>query len=107
MKVNDFNKIVEEFLEKTKGTLIKKQEEYNLEADRFGFFKRAAAMAGNTPEQALYGFLLKHLVSLSDMVGSGKKFPKELYEEKLGDICNYLILLRGLLEDDNMFEEKK
>ena len=107
MKTTDFNKIVEDFLEKTKSTLIRKQEEYNLEADRFGFFKRAAAMAGNSPEQALYGFLLKHLVSLSDMVGSGKKFSKALYEEKLGDIVNYLILLRGLLEDDHMFEEEK
>ena len=104
MKIQDFNDIVDEFLSKTRTTLMKKQDEYNLDVDRLGFFKRAAVMANTTPEQALYGFLLKHLVSLSDMVTSHDKFSKELWDEKLGDITNYLLLLRGLLEDDNMFK---
>lgn len=104
MKTQDFNNIVDEFLNKTRTTLVKKQDEYNLEVDRLGFFKRAAVMANTSPEYVLYCFLLKHLVSLSDMTTSRKKFPKELWDEKLGDIINYLLLLRGLLEDDNMFK---
>lgn len=109
MKADEFNSIVESQLERIKSVLVKKADEYNLEADRLGFFKRAAVFSQSTPEKALYGFLLKHLVSLSDMVVSGDKYPKELWLEKITDIENYLILLLGLLEDDKMFKkaEKK
>ena len=69
----------------------------------------ANPFAQTTPEKALYGFLLKHLVSLNDMIVSGEKYSKELWLEKITDIENYLILLLGLLEDDKMFKkvEKK
>jgi len=106
MKAENFNKIVEEQVEHIRQVLIKKADEYNLEEDRLGFFKRAGTFAQTTPEKALYGFLLKHLVSLNDMVVSGDKYSKELWLEKITDIENYLILLLGLLEDDNMFKEK-
>ena len=76
MKAENFNKIVEEQVEHIKQVLIKKADEYNLEADRLGFFKRAATFAQTTPEKALYGFLLKHLVSLNDMIASEKEYTK-------------------------------
>jgi hypothetical protein len=103
MKTNEFNKIVTDQLERIKKVLVKKSVEYNLEEDRLGFFKRAAALAQTTPEKALYGFLLKHLISLNDMVQSEKSYSKDLWLEKITDITNYLILLLGLLEDDKMF----
>ena len=78
MKTEEFNQIVEGQIEKIKSVLIKKADEYNLEEDRLGFFKRAGTFAQTTPEKALYGFLLKHLVSLNDMVVSGDKYSKEL-----------------------------
>ena len=62
-------------------------------------------MAQETPEQALYGFMLKHLVSLSDMVQSGKAYPEALFEEKITDIENYLLLLLGLLKDGGRMTE--
>jgi hypothetical protein len=68
MKTERFNKIVEDQLERIRSVLVKKAGEYNLEEDRLGFFKRSAAFAQETPEQALYGFLLKHLQSITDMV---------------------------------------
>ena len=105
MTTERFNEIVEEQLERIRKTLVKKADEYNLEADRLGFFKRAATFANTTPEKALYGFLLKHLVSLNDMVTSGDKYSKELFLEKITDVENYLILLLGLLEDDNMYKK--
>ena len=61
MNTEEFNKIVEDQLERIRSVLVKKAGEYNLEEDRLGFFKRSAAFAQETPEQALYGFLLKHL----------------------------------------------
>ena len=107
MKTERFNEIVEEQVERIKGVLIKKADEYNLEKDRLGFFKRSAAFANETPEQALYGFLLKHLQSITDMVQSGKEYPKELWQEKITDAMNYLVLLLGLLEDTGRAEGKK
>lgn len=107
MTTKEFNKIVEDQLERIRSVLVKKADEYNLEEDRLGFFKRAATFAQTTPEKALYGFLLKHLVSLNDMIVSGEKYSKDLWLEKITDIENYLILLLGLLEDDKMFKETK
>ena len=36
-----------------------------------------------------------------------KTYPKELWEEKIKDNINYLLLLRALLEDDNMMDQVK
>lgn len=105
MTTERFNKIVEDQLDRIKNMLVKKAGEYNLEEDRLGFFKRAAGLAQITPEQALYGFLLKHIVSVSDMITSGKEYPKDLWLEKITDIENYLILLLGLIEDTDRDKE--
>ena len=99
MNAERFNEIVERQIAKIRSTLTRKAGEYNLEEDRLGFFKRAAALTGQTPEQALFGFMLKHVVSVSDMAMSGKEYPIELWEEKATDLCNYLILLLGLTEE--------
>ena len=107
MRTDRFNQIVEEQINKIKAVLVKKADEYNLEEDRLGFFKRSAAFAQETPEQALYGFLLKHLQSITDMVQSGKEYSKELWQEKITDAMNYLVLLLGLLEDTGRAAGKK
>ena len=106
MKTEEFNKIVEEQVERIKSVLIKKADEYNLEEDRLGFFKRSAAFAQETPEQALYGFLLKHLQSITDMVQSGKSYSEDLWREKITDTMNYLCLLLGLIEDTGRAKQK-
>lgn len=107
MTQDRFNEIVKEFLTKTEQVLMKKQDEYSLGKDRFAFFKNEAAIGRITPEQALYYCQLKHITSYIDMINSDKKFSRELWVEKLGDIVNYCILLYGLLEDQNKFEEKE
>ena len=100
MTTSDFNEIAEGQLEHIKNVLVCKATEYNLDtSDRFSDFKRAAALTGHTPEQVLYSYMLKHIMSITDMVQSGDTFSKERWEEKIGDIQVYLTLLRGLLED--------
>jgi len=106
MKTEEFNKIVEGQLERIRSVLVKKADEYNLEEDRLGFFKRSAAFAQETPEQALYGFLLKHLQSITDMVMSGKSYSDDLWKEKITDTMNYLCLLLGLIEDTGRAKQK-
>jgi len=84
--------------------------EYSPGHDRLSNFKDAGAMQKVSPEQALFGMLTKHLVSLADMcqgvtlldgpgapVGTGKS--QEVWEEKLTDAHNYLFLLEALLKE--------
>lgn len=99
MNTPDFNKVVEDQLNRIQNVLIKKAAEYNLDTDRLSVFKHAAAVSEETPEQALYGFMLKHIISVTDMINSGGTYSEELWNEKITDICNYLILLQGLLRD--------
>ncbi len=99
MNTPDFNRVVEAQLERINNVLIKKAAEYNLDNDRLSVFKHAAALSEETPEQALYGMMLKHIISVTDMVNSKEVYSEELWNEKITDICNYLILLQGLLRD--------
>ena len=64
MTTDRFNEVVKEQLERIEKLLVKKQAEYNLDADRLSVFKHGAALSGETPEQVLYGFLLKHFKKL-------------------------------------------
>ena len=102
-----FNQLVDEMLETCKQTLTKKQDEYNLDKDRLSFFKEGNELTKLSPERTLYLFMFKHIKSLADMVASEKAYSKELWEEKIKDNINYLLLLRALLEDDNLMDEVK
>lgn len=99
MTSQQFNTIVKDQTARIHKMLIKKAAEYNLEEDRLGFFKRAAVFAKETPEQVLYGFVLKQILSLSDMIQTGQVYPQDLWLEKITDIQNYLFLLLGLLAE--------
>ncbi len=109
MKTEKFNKLVEDIKENliTK-TLIKKSEEYTRGKDRLSNFKRMAAIQQCTPEKALIGVWSKHLASILDMVDDVERSQTEtviadislsVWDEKIGDAINYLILLRALIEE--------
>mgnify|MGYP007037125562 CR=1 FL=1 len=106
MNTPDFNKVVEDQLNRIQTVLIKKAAEYNLDTDRLSVFKHAAAVSEETPEQALYGFMLKHIISVTDMINSKGTYSEGLWNEKITDICNYLILLQGLLRDTGRLKEE-
>ena len=99
MTTPEFNAVVEDQLERIKNVLVKKAAEYNLDDDRLSVFKHGAGISEETPEQVLYGFMLKHIISITDMINSKGTYSEELWNEKLTDIHNYLILLQGLLKD--------
>lgn len=83
-------------------TLMAKGREYSSETDRLHNFKRAGRVMNCTPEKALLGFLTKHLVSIFDMVDAldkGAPIDPKMKEEKLGDVCAYVILLDALFEE--------
>ena len=107
MNTPDFNRVVEAQLDRIKNVLVRKAVEYSLDNDRLSVFKHAAALSEETPEQALYGMMLKHIISVTDMINSKDSYTEELWNEKITDICNYLILLQGLLRDTGRMTEIK
>ena len=49
--------------------------------------------------------MTKHIVSIYDMVNSGKKYSNEVWLEKCGDAQNYLMLLAALEYEFNEQQE--
>lgn len=96
MNSQDFDQIVTDRCDKIKQTLSIKAKEYVRGDDRLHNFNRGAAIAGISREKVLKGFLLKHEISLLDIlddVDKGYLPSEELINEKIGDIINYYILL--------------
>lgn len=90
-------------LEKIKNVLSSKSAEYSKANDKHYNFKRAAEIIRKTPETALWGMYLKHLVSIQDIVEkieeTGNPPKLEILEEKIGDAINYMILLETLIQE--------
>lgn len=84
-------------------TLETKAKEYVTGDDRLEHFKLAAAEQETTPKAALWGMASKHTTSLGRMCREGEH-PVELWDEKITDAINYLLLLRTLVEEDTKNE---
>jgi hypothetical protein len=102
MNNNQFNRVVSERLGKIDSTLCSKAKEYASDTDRLHNFKVAAMLETKeqTPEQALWGMIKKHLVSVIDIIDKtalGESPSNAMRDEKIGDSINYLILLEALL----------
>lgn len=98
MQNAEFAEILEARLQSIRATLGRKAEEYSY-GDRLSNFKRAAEIQRITPAQAAWNFTMKHLVSVQDMIESRREYPEALWDEKLGDAINYLILIEALVKE--------
>ena len=103
MTTEHFDRVIEYRLSECKRVLIEKAKEYAKgDDDRMHNFNRAAQVTGECREKALFGFFLKHLVSVMDIIDEMNKnhMPnQDLVEEKIGDSINYLLLLEASIED--------
>lgn len=109
MTAEEFDMIVERRINKIKDTLLSKAEEYAGKTERLHNFKRGAAMTGQQPAQVCVGFMVKHLVSVFDIIddlslGDGRRLCH--FDEKVTDAVNYLILLEGLVKETQLYKEK-
>ena len=102
MKLDRFNQVVKNRVEKCVALLVPKGEEYTRGGDRLHNFKVAARVEGISPERALRGMDLKHRVSLMDIVDDldrGVLPAQKVLDEKINDSINYLLLLEALITD--------
>lgn len=101
MTDKEFEKTLEERLSECRRVLGVKAGEYAL-GDRLHNFKQAAVLQGISPLAALGGMMAKHTVSVYDCIRrteSGEELPKAMWEEKIGDHINYLLLLWAMVEE--------
>jgi hypothetical protein len=98
MFVKDFNDSIEKQIEKCRSLLIDKAKEYATE-DRLHNFHVAAELSGKSPEECLGGMMIKHTVSVYDMLSNSSDYSSEMWEEKITDHINYLLILKAMLDD--------
>lgn len=105
MDAERFNRLVNERLLAVVNTVSGKRAEYAVGHDVLVNFKEGVRLSGETggpvqaPEQVLWGYLLKHLVSVRDLVEGRKQPTRPVLAEKLGDVIVYTLLLEGLLTE--------
>lgn len=91
---------MEELLER----LREKQQEYaEDDGDCLAQFRQAGELQGCSPESALLGMAVKHVVALFDLVRKGEKAKNvvnsEKWEEYIGDIVVYMLILNEMVID--------
>ena len=99
MELTEFEELLKNRINKINETLAVKGSEYSSKIDRLHNFKSAGRMKGETPQEALWGMLMKHLVSVEDLIKDRLENNRHNVDEKIGDVINYLILLEALFED--------
>lgn len=95
-----FQTITDEQIRRVGAVLKAKNAQYNPGADELQTFKTAAALQGISPKEALGGMMIKHTVSIYDMIGSSNTFPIEVWEEKATDHMVYLAILMALVREE-------
>lgn len=101
MDFRQFDKVLEKQLDRVKEVLSSKAVEYSADEDRLSNFKTAAALQGVPLSEALRGMMVKHTVSIYDMIGSRQTYSIDQWDEKITDHINYLILLRAVIIEES------
>jgi len=99
MRPTVFDDLLEKRIVLIRDVLAKKQDEYATDDDVLHNFKKAAAMSRTSEAGALWGMLVKHLVSIKDLVDDHGAPELDKVDEKIGDAINYLILLEAIFKE--------
>ncbi len=103
MTDSEFESVVTSACAQIVKVLQSKAAEY-ARGDRLSNFKKAAAAMSCVPEKACVAFWMKHVISINDLVNdveAGKRVPMAMWEEKIGDAVNYLVLLKAIVVERN------
>ena len=102
MYAEEFEYVLDKQLNKCKNILSIKSMEYANNEDKLHNFKVAAEMQGIKPREALAGMMAKHTVSVYDLCREPYLASSEIWDEKITDHINYLILLRAVVREEMM-----
>ena len=105
MTHEEFDKTSKRLLTKAAEVRRTKRLEYSSDEDeRLSNFKTAARLNSQTVPEAVNGMMSKHVVSIADMVRDEftrkeAPFSLEMWEEKIIDNINYLMLLYAAIKE--------
>jgi hypothetical protein len=99
VKVDQFEHILDAQIKRVQAVLVAKRDEY-ADEDVLANFKHSAHMRECGLPQAVEGMMIKHTTSIYTMLRSEKAYPIELWDEKITDHINYLILLKACLHEN-------
>jgi hypothetical protein len=97
-----FEQNVRNTLREVNTLLVEKGKEYRRNNDPYHNFNVGAQLTGQTREEVLRGFMLKHLISVEDLkndLKEGKRILASQVEEKYNDILVYLLIEKCSLLD--------
>ena len=103
MKQTEFNKTIEEALNKVLSLLVLKNAEYANTTDVFHNFRNAVGLSFYTKKESVaWEFNVKHLQSIKDIIDYIEKnnsvnVNKEKLDEKIIDAINYLLIIRAMV----------
>lgn len=102
MNKTEFNKLVDERIKLIQSVLQKKGAEYANDKDVFHNFEEGTKMSfHDTREMVAWEYMMKHMISIKDMISSKQTFSEHVIREKFGDAINYLILMESMMLESN------
>ena len=107
MTVEERDKTIRITIDKCMRVLKEKAEGYSTDDDVLHNFRVAAGLQGCSVTQALAGMMTKHTVSVYDMINSGQAYAPDIWDEKIGDLMNYLLLLRTAVKECGLEEPRR
>lgn len=95
-----FKDLIGQVMESSHNKLMVKNQEYNTGEDPLRNFRVAATLQNTNAKRALTGVMSKHIVSIFDMAEAPTAYVEEIWDEKITDAINYLLMLRVLVWED-------
>lgn len=97
-----FESVVNDTLSDIQNKLIIKGKEYRRNNDVFHNFHEGMKITGQTREDIIWGFALKHFISIQDIkndLKQGKIPTEEVLNEKYNDLITYLLIEKASIMD--------
>jgi len=103
----EFNKLVDERVKLIQSVLQKKGAEYANDKDVFHNFEEGTKMSfHDTREMVAWEYMMKHMISIKDMISSKQSYSEHMIREKFGDAINYLILMEAMMLESNGIQKR-
>jgi hypothetical protein len=103
MDIKEFSGLARNRFDKCYDMVTKsKHKEYSRRGDKLHNFKEAGKINDCSPESALWGMVVKQVVSVKDLIAdieAGKTPSMIMVEEKISDVINYMVLLEALISE--------
>jgi len=104
MTGHEFNEHFEYITGQCREMIACKAAHYTEDNDRLHNFAAARNLQGNTLLQAIAGMMAKHTVSVYDLIrknANGESVSRDMWEEKIVDNINYLIILWAAINHES------